>query len=223
MVNYPSQILEEKMQEFKELIQIADTLNSPEGCPWDIEQSFESLRPYILEEAHEALEAIDSGNDQEIIEELGDLFYTVVFYAKVAEREDRFSMKHIIDTLKEKLIRRHPHVFGDTKAKNMDDVIHNWEKIKKEEKQDRVSALDGIPRSLPSLLRAYKILKKMKKCGYKREDKLPQKRSEELATEILKTIESAISENIDIESSFRELLSEKEKAFKAWELQSTKD
>lgn len=205
------------MEEFRELIKIADTLNSPEGCPWDIEQNFETLRPYILEEAHEVLEAIDSGNDDEIIEELGDLFYTVVFYAKVAEREERFSMKHIINTLKEKLIRRHPHVFGETKAESMDDVIRNWEAIKKEEKSSRKSALDGIPKSLPSLLRAYKMLRKMDKHSYERKGREAKTRSDELAGEILQIIEKSIEEKVDIESAFRELLTQEEKAFKAWE------
>ncbi len=211
------------MREFQELISIADTLNSPEGCPWDIKQDFESLRPYILEEAHEALEAIDSGSDSEIVEELGDLFYTVVFYAKVAERQNRFSMKEILETLKEKLIRRHPHVFGEAKAQNVDEVMKSWERIKKEEKQERVSILDGIPKTLPSLLRAYKSLKKMQKLGYKKKPSKPKKRSEEVAQQILTIVSQCIEERIDVESAFRELLAAEESAFKEWELQSTKD
>ncbi len=211
------------MREFAQLIEIANTLNSPEGCPWDIKQNFETLRPYILEEAHEVLEAIDNGVDEEIIEELGDLLYTVVFYAKIAEREKRFSMELILNTLKEKLIRRHPHVFGENKAESMDEVIQNWEAIKKIEKSHRTSALDGIPPTLPSLHRAYMMLKKMNKSGYKRKKRTPSNQSEKLADQIFSIIETSVAERIDIESSFRELLSSEEKAFKAWELQSTQD
>ena len=88
------------MKEFKDLMEVADLLNSEKGCPWDLEQTFETLLPYVLEEAHEVLEAVDEGKDEDIIEELGDLFYTVVFYAKVAEREKRFTLKEILDTLR---------------------------------------------------------------------------------------------------------------------------
>ncbi|MDN3506218.1 MAG: MazG family protein [Simkaniaceae bacterium] len=206
------------MHGFKELIEVADTLNQPDGgCPWDLEQTFETLRPYILEEAHEALEAIDSGDDAHIIEELGDLFYTVIFYAKVAERDNRFSMSHIIDGLKTKLIRRHPHVFGEKKGASMDEVMHNWEAIKQEEKQERKSALDGIPKSLPALQRAYKILRKMKKKGFaspKREEKT---KTDALAGKIYDLVREAAHEELDVESAFRTLLAKEEKAFMKWE------
>ncbi len=205
------------MDAFKELIEIADTLNNPDGgCPWDLKQTFQSLRPYILEEAHEALEAIDSGEDDCIVEELGDLFYTVIFYAKVAEREKRFSLKNIIEHLKAKLIRRHPHVFGDEKAASMEDVIRNWEKIKKEEKKDRKSALDGIPQTLPSLQRAYKILRRMKKKGYNTPSRESEDHADTLAQQIYAIVQRAAEEGIDIESAFRSLLSKEEKSFLSW-------
>ncbi|NGX27609.1 MAG: Nucleoside triphosphate pyrophosphohydrolase [Chlamydiae bacterium] len=210
------------MHGFSELIEIADTLNQSEGgCPWDLVQTFETLRPYILEEAHEALEAIDSGKDEYIIEELGDLFYTVIFYAKVAEREKRFSMKHIIERLKAKLIRRHPHVFGEKKAASMEEVIHNWEKIKKEEKLDRKSALDGIPKTLPSLQRAYKVLRRMKKKKYSAPKQEEKTRADALARQIYDIVQMAAEEEIDIESAFRTLLAKEEQSFMSWELNST--
>lgn len=209
------------MESFKELIEISDILNSPGGCPWDLKQTFETLRPYILEEAHEVLEAVDHGEDSDIIEELGDLLYTVIFYAKVAEREKRFTLVDILERLKAKLIRRHPHVFGDEKAESMDDVINTWNKVKSEEKKERKSALDGIPKTLPSLQRAQKILKKTTDCP----DNLTisETREDELAKQILAIVHTATNEDIDIESSFRKAINLREKQFKAWELKTTQD
>jgi len=152
------------MKEFASLLEVATVLNSPEGCPWDLEQTFASLRPYVLEEAHEVLEAVDTDDDQQMIEELGDLFYTVIFYAKVAERENRFSIKEILEQLRAKLIRRHPHVFGEEKAKSMEEVIQKWERVKDGENasKGRKSALDGIPITLPSLQKAQKLMGRIK-------------------------------------------------------------
>jgi len=176
------------------------------------------LRPYVLEEAHEVLEAIDSDEDAAIIEELGDLFYTVIFYAKVAEKEKRFSIKEIIKALEAKLIRRHPHVFGEKKAKSMEDVIKNWEKAKSEEKKERKSALDGIPKTLPSLLRAQKILGRIKKNGIGKSEKIAQTEEEILAKQILDIVHKANDSEIDIESAFRVALSQEEARFRSVEL-----
>jgi len=154
------------MKEFDELIEIANRLNGPGGCPWDHKQTFDSLRPYVLEEAHEVLDAVEEGSDSDLLEELGDLLYVVIFYAKVAERDKRFTLEEILNTIREKLIRRHPHVFGAKKAENIDEVISNWNAIKKEEKPSRTSALDGIPLNLPALMRAQKIAGRLKKAGY---------------------------------------------------------
>lgn len=206
------------MKEFIDLIEVSDALNHPEGgCPWDLTQNFQTLRSYVLEEAHEALEAIDSDNDEHIVEELGDLFYTVIFYAKIAERENRFSLKMILNTLKEKLVRRHPHVFGEKKDASVQEVIQKWEQIKKEEKKGRTSEIDGIPKTLPSLQRAYKIFQKMKKKGYVPETNSGENRSEQLALQIYAIVQEAAKEKIDIESAFRSLLAQQEKDFVAWE------
>ncbi|MBS0628963.1 MAG: MazG family protein [Verrucomicrobia bacterium] len=200
------------MENFKELIEISDILNSPGGCPWDQKQTFASLRPYVLEEAHEVLDAVDKEDIGEMIEELGDLFYTVIFYAKVAEREKKFSLSDIIDALKAKLIRRHPHVFGEEKAESMDDVIKTWNRVKAEEKKERKSALDGIPKTLPSLQRAQKIVKKLK-LGPQNEVQ-SEDRAEQLAKAIFAIVQTAAEEEIDIESAFREFLTAKENVFK---------
>lgn len=202
------------MKEFIELLDVAEKLHDPDsGCPWDLVQTFESLREYVLEEAHEVLEAVDSGLDVDIVEELGDLLYCIIFYAKVAEKQKRFHLSDILNTVKEKLIRRHPHIFGEIGPKDVDEVIQNWEKIKKEEKQERKSALDGIPKTLPSLHRASKGIKKMKKKGFNptldTEDKY--------ARDLYDLVARSVEEGIDIESVFRTLVSQSEEEFRKWE------
>ena len=155
------------MEQFDSLLKVAEKLLSPEGCPWDIKQTFASLQPYVLEEAHEVIEAVDAGDDTKIAEELGDLLYIIIFYGKLAEKSGRFSTAHNNSSIKEKLIRRHPHVFGDVKVDGADEVLKNWEKIKLQEKGESkpASVLDGIPPTLPSLIRAQKIIKRMQRAG----------------------------------------------------------
>ncbi len=151
-------------QAFSDLVEVADILNSEDGCPWDIKQTFESLSRYVLEEAHEVVDAVHHGNDPHTLEELGDLFYTVIFYGKVAERENRFHLADIIETLRKKLIRRHPHVFGDIKIENDDEITHLWEQIKKEERKGQISGpFDDIPKNLPALARAAKVIKRIRR------------------------------------------------------------
>lgn len=198
------------MKEFEKLLEVAHILNSPGGCPWDLEQTFSSLQTYVLEEAHEVLEAVDDGVDEAIIEELGDLLYTVIFYSKVAERENRFTLADILDAVREKLVRRHPHVFGDA-ANDMETIKSNWEKIKQEEKKERKSPLDGIPKTLPLLLRAQKVLKRMKKHEVERIHKTPISLEEELGEKMLDLISSATDQDIDMESALRRALSAVEK------------
>jgi len=207
------------MKEFEELIAVANALHDPVGgCPWDLEQSFESLRVYMLEESHEALEAIDSGNDQEIIEELGDLLYTIIFYGKVAEREKRFSLRHILKGVREKLVRRHPHVFGEKQGASMDEIKQNWESIKKEEKKERTSVLDGIPKHLPALHKAFMMFRRMKKKGYTPTKFQPTSEGEKLALEIYEVMQKAADQKLDVESAFRTFLTKEENLFKEWEM-----
>ena len=143
-------------------------LRSPKGCPWDREQTHMSLRRHAIEEVYELIDAIESRDDHEMAEELGDLLLQVVFHCQLASERGAFDFEKVTRHLVDKLIRRHPHVFGKTKVKNVDEVWANWEKIKKAEKHGtkhaRHSALDGIPKRLPALLRAEKLLKKAKKA-----------------------------------------------------------
>ncbi len=144
-------------------------LRSPKGCPWDCEQTHLSLRRHAIEEVYELIDAIESRDDHEMAEELGDLLLQVVFHAQMAKERGAFDFEKVCRVLVEKLIRRHPHVFGTTKVKNVDEVWANWEKIKKAEKQgthlERKSAFDGIPKHLPALLRAEKLVKKARKAN----------------------------------------------------------
>ena len=150
---------------FWRLVETVARLRAPGGCPWDREQTLASIKPYTLEETHEVLEAIDSGVDADIAEELGDLLLQVVLYAQIAADEGRFDLIPVIDGISEKLVRRHPHVFGDVKVSGADEVTENWEQIKKREKK-RESLLEGVPVSMPALSRASRISEKAARVGY---------------------------------------------------------
>ena len=143
-------------------------LRSPEGCPWDREQDHKTLRWHAVEEVYELIDAIDAGDDQEMAEELGDLLLQVVFHCQLARERGAFDFDEVARRIGEKLRRRHPHVFGTVKVKNVDEVWANWEKIKAAEKRgtrhERPSALDGVPRRLPALMRAEKLIKKARKA-----------------------------------------------------------
>lgn len=152
---------------FDQLITIMRKLRAPGGCPWDAEQTHESLTRYLLEETYEVIEAIDEKSPQHLKEELGDLLLQPVFHAAIAEESDDFTIDDVISTLCDKLIRRHPHVFGDLEIKNSDQQVENWEKIKRLEKGDkRPSALSGVPDHLPALLKAHKISEKASRVGF---------------------------------------------------------
>jgi len=152
----------------KELLRVMAKLRSPQGCQWDREQDHQSLRRHAIEEVYELIDAIEAGDDHEMAEELGDLLLQVVFHCQLASERGAFDFERVTRLIVEKLIRRHPHVFGDTKVKNVDEVWANWERIKKAEKDgtkhERPSALDGIPRHLPALARAEKLVKKARKA-----------------------------------------------------------
>src|SRR5262245_24987562 len=152
----------------KQLLQVMATLRSPGGCPWDREQTHHTLRLHAVEEVYELLDAIEARDDQEVAEELGDLLLQVVFHCQLAKERGAFDFEKVTRHLVEKLIRRHPHVFGNVKVKDVDEVWANWEQIKKAEKQgtrhERPSVLDGIPKHLPALLRVEKLVKKARKA-----------------------------------------------------------
>lgn len=162
--------------EFARLIAIMARLRSPGGCPWDRAQSREDLKPYLVEETYEVLDAIDSRDPVQLREELGDLLLQVVFHARIAEEEGAFTIEDVARTINEKLIRRHPHVFGQAQARTPGEVLQNWEAIKKEEKRENgretPSALDGVPRALPALLKAYRLGQKAARVGFDWEERL---------------------------------------------------
>jgi tetrapyrrole methylase family protein/MazG family protein len=152
---------------FNRIMMIMRQLRAPGGCPWDAEQTHASLKRYLLEEAYEVIEAIDSGSVPLLQEELGDLLLQPVFHAAIAEERGAFTMEQVMATLADKLIRRHPHVFGDQEISDSAAQVANWEKIKKEEKgAERRSALSGIPPHLPALMKAQKISEKASRVGF---------------------------------------------------------
>jgi uncharacterized protein YabN with tetrapyrrole methylase and pyrophosphatase domain len=152
----------------EDLLRVMARLRSPTGCPWDREQSHHTLRRHAIEEVYELIDAIEAGDDHEMAEELGDLLLQIVFHCQLARERGAFDFEKVCRLLVEKLIRRHPHVFGKIKVKDVDEVWTNWDKIKKAEKHGtkhaRHSALDGIPKHLPALMRAEKLVKKARKA-----------------------------------------------------------
>uniref|UniRef100_C6E1Q7 Nucleoside triphosphate pyrophosphohydrolase n=1 Tax=Geobacter sp. (strain M21) TaxID=443144 RepID=C6E1Q7_GEOSM len=152
---------------FDRLMEIMRKLRAPGGCPWDAEQSHESLKRYLLEEAYEVIEAIDAKDSAGLKEELGDLLLQPVFHAAIAEENGDFTMDEVLDAINEKLVRRHPHVFGDLVIESSEAQVQNWEKIKSREKGvERKSALSGIPPHLPALMQAHKITEKAARVGF---------------------------------------------------------
>src|SRR5215468_11059949 len=157
-----------KKSAIEDLLKVMAKLRSPKGCPWDREQDHMTLRWHAVEEVYELMDAIESRDDHELEEELGDLLLQVVFHCQLAKERGAFDFNKVARHITEKLVRRHPHVFGKVKVKDVDEVWANWEKIKRAEKHGtkhaRPSALDGIPKHLPALLRAEKLVKKARKA-----------------------------------------------------------
>src|SRR5450755_1304072 len=145
---------------FTRLVEIMARLRAPGGCPWDREQSFDAIKPYLLEETYEVLDAIDARDWDGLAEELGDLMLQSVFFAQMASEENRFTIADSLEAINSKLVRRHPHVFADGDAKTSDDVLKRWDEIKQTEKVRPKGLLAGIPRSLPALVEADKIARK---------------------------------------------------------------
>ena len=161
---------------FERLVEIMAALREPGGCPWDREQDLDTLKPMLIEEAYEVVDAVENRDYDGLAEELGDLLLHVVFHARLCEEDGRFGIGDVVDGVCEKLIRRHPHVFGDEDASDADQVLASWEAIKKREKQEKKerlgadsgagSILDGIPPTLPVLLRAHKISSRAVRAGF---------------------------------------------------------
>ena len=156
------------MTAFYELVDVMKKLRAPDGCPWDREQTLETLKKTLVEECYEVVEVMEEEKHEELKGELGDLLLQVVFQAEIMEEKRYFDINDVCKEITEKLIRRHPHIFGDVKVRGSDEVLTNWEEIKKTEKlhKHRESVLDGIPHAMPPLEKAYKIQNKVKKFDF---------------------------------------------------------
>lgn len=142
---------------FEDFVELVRVLRSPGGCPWDREQTHDTLKPMLLEEAYEVIEAIENRDDKELVSELGDLLLQVVFHAQMASETDRFNIGHVIATIYDKMVRRHPHVFADAVAEDSAEVLRNWEAIKAKEKGETRSMLDSVSKSMPALMEAFQL------------------------------------------------------------------
>src|SRR5262249_28346506 len=147
------------------LVEVVARLRSPTGCPWDRAQTLATIKPYTLEETYEVFEAIDAGDDAGLVEELGDLLLQVVLYAQIAADEGKFDLVPVVEGITQKMLRRHPHVFGEASAETAEQVLHHWDRAKQQEKL-RTSALDGVPLALPALARTARLTSKGARVGY---------------------------------------------------------
>jgi uncharacterized protein YabN with tetrapyrrole methylase and pyrophosphatase domain len=201
-----------------QLLDVMARLRAPGGCPWDREQDHKSIRMHAIEEIYELIDAIEAGDDAEMAEELGDLLLQVVFHCQMAKERGAFDFDRVTQLITEKLIRRHPHVFGDTTVKNVDEVWANWEQIKKAEKKgganERHSALDGIPRHLPALMRAEKLAKKARKAKLLTEENPRNISQEQLAAELFKLASEAQQNGWSPEALLRGEIAKREKTFR---------
>lgn len=212
-----------EQQELKRLLEIIERLLGPGGCPWDREQTLHSLRSNIVEESCELVEAIDLNDSQHIKEELGDLCFVALFLCKIAEKEQHCTAAEAIYDISEKLVRRHPHVFGDVQINDSKAVVKQWNEIKSKEKgkSHRKSALDGIPKQLPALARAQKIAKKVRKANFeivKEKISLSNIKDEASLGQLLLQIAALADEaGLDAEHALRKALTHTEKQFRAFE------
>src|SRR5260221_339006 len=208
-----------------DLLLIMARLRSPTGCPWDREQDHFSLRFHAVEEVYELIDAIEARDDAEMIEELGDLLLQVVFHCQLARERGAFDFDKVCRRVADKLVRRHPHVFGDAKARTVDAVWAQWEKIKKAEKDgtrhERPSAMDGIPRHLPALMRAEKLVKKARKAKLVADTERPSspRSKAELAKALFELAASAQKPGWSAEALLRSEAQKQERALRRLERQ----
>jgi tetrapyrrole methylase family protein/MazG family protein len=154
-----------KLDAFNTLVDIIARLRAPDGCPWDKQQTHLSLKPNLVEECYEALEAIDEGDDRKLCEELGDILMQIALHSQIGREDGQFSVEDVLRSINTKLVRRHPHVFGTTKVSNSQDVIQNWEAIKQEEK-GTASVLDGLPKGMPALAYSQTMQRRAARVGF---------------------------------------------------------
>jgi len=157
------------LEAFNRLLDIMDELR--EKCPWDREQTMESLRPLTIEETYELSEAILDRSDRDVVKELGDILLHIVFYARIGAEQRTFTLREVVQKLSDKLVYRHPHVFGERKVKDADEVVENWEALKMKEKDGNKSVLSGVPSGLPALIKAYRMQDKVRAVGFDWEER----------------------------------------------------
>ena len=192
-----------------ELVAILHRLRAPGGCAWDREQSHPSLVQYLVEETYELVEAIESGDDAELVEELGDVLYQVIFHADIAAEAGRFTLEDVAAHMTAKMVGRHPHVFGDAVADTPDAVMENWDRLKATEKPHRTSVLDGIPQGMPALALADKLLGRAQKVGLLTATRAGPDRvntEDELGLLLLSAVRSANAKGLDAERALRSAL-----------------
>lgn len=190
--------IEKKLEAFGRLLEIMDTLRVQ--CPWDRKQTFDSLRANTIEEVFELSDAVENKDFQAIKEELGDVLLHIVFYSKMGDEQGQFDIADVCNAISDKMVFRHPHIYGETKADTAEDVLNNWEKIKQKEKNGEKTVLGGVPRSLPSMIKAYRIQDKARHVGFdweKREDVWAKVREE--IGELEKEMASGNQERIENE------------------------
>lgn len=215
---------------FAKLSSVVDTLLGPNGCKWDQKQTLETLRQSVLEETCELIDTIEEKDSKKMNEELGDLLFNVVFLAKVAAKEGHFTMSDTLNVLIDKLIFRHPHVFGEAdKGMGLDEVLQQWEELKKKERDKTAtkSMLDGIPKTLPALSRAQKLISKMKRVGCSdtaSADELnwndPELSEDILGQWLFEQVRKAEERGLDAELALRRFCTVKEKIIRSWEADS---
>ena len=210
------------LSQFKTLVEIIARLRAPDGCPWDRQQTHASLRANLLSECYEVLEALDKGDSAELCEELGDLLLQIVLHAQIAKDAGEFEMGDVIKNITTKIVHRHPHIFGSKKVANAEEVMHNWEALKREERAEGTSMLEGVPKDMPALGYAQEIQRRVARVGFDWEDiegvidKLaeevrelreaaaPEERAQEYGDLLFTLVNIARRDGIDTEASLRE-------------------
>ncbi|MCX7696004.1 MAG: nucleoside triphosphate pyrophosphohydrolase [Caloramator sp.] len=204
---YIPKVEENSKKDFYDLLDIMERLRGDDGCPWDREQTHESLKKYLLEEAYEVLDAIDKDDMDELCEELGDVLLQIVFHSQIAKEFGEFNIYDVVNGICQKMIKRHPHVFSDSVVNSVDDVLDNWQQIKKKEKNidSYTKEMQRIPKSMPSLIRSYKVQEKAKEVGFDWDDVSDAiKKVQEEYLEVLEAIE--IGDNNKIEEEIGDLV-----------------
>ena len=209
-----------------ELIAVLEKLRAPGGCAWDREQTHESLVQYLIEETYELVDAIESCNRDELVEELGDVLYQVIFHADIAAEAGQFTLEDVAQHMTEKMIGRHPHVFGDAVADTADDVRASWDKLKDVEKPERTSVLDGVPQGMPALALADKLLGKAHRVGLldaTQPGAVNVTSEDELGPLLLAIVASAKANGLDSERALRASLRELQAEIREHEIELASD